>query len=78
MELIDYNGVPHLLRPVVVETDKVVPVLKWVVKEMEDRYKKFEIAGVRNIDSYNNLKRLAAQPREAPLHRGGDRRVGGT
>ncbi len=55
VELIDYNGVPHLLRPVVVETDKVVPVLKWVVKEMEDRYKKFEIAGVRNIDSYNNL-----------------------
>ena len=55
VELTDYNDVPHLLRPVVVETDKVVPVLKWVVKEMEDRYKKFEIAGVRNIDSYNKL-----------------------
>ena len=55
VELTDYNNVPHLLRPVVVETDKVVPVLKWVVKEMEDRYKKFEVAGVRNIDSYNKL-----------------------
>ena len=55
VELTSYNDVPHLLRPVVVETDKVVSVLKWVVHEMEERYKLFERTGVRNIDAYNRL-----------------------
>jgi S-DNA-T family DNA segregation ATPase FtsK/SpoIIIE len=55
VELSTYNDVPHLLRPVVVDVDKVVGVLKWVVHEMEERYKQFEARGVRNIDGYNKL-----------------------
>ena len=55
VELTGYNDVPHLLRPVVVEADKVVSVLKWVVNEMESRYKLYEQIGVRNIDGYNKL-----------------------
>jgi DNA segregation ATPase FtsK/SpoIIIE, S-DNA-T family len=55
VELATYNDVPHLLRPVVVDVDKVVGVLKWVVHEMDERYKLFESRGVRNIDGYNRL-----------------------
>lgn len=60
VELTTYNDVPHLLRPVVVDVDKVVGVLKWVVHEMEERYKQFEARGVRNIEGYNKL--AAGQP----------------
>ncbi|MBI2938840.1 MAG: DNA translocase FtsK 4TM domain-containing protein [Chloroflexi bacterium] len=55
VEMSMYNDVPHLLRPVVVDVDKVVGVLKWAVHEMEERYKRFEAASVRNIDGYNKL-----------------------
>lgn len=55
VELTTYNEVPHLLRPVVVDVDKVVGVLKWVVHEMEERYKQFEARGVRNIEGFNKL-----------------------
>lgn len=55
VELTSYNNVPHLLRPVVVDADRVVSVLKWVVKEMDDRYRQFEALGVRNLDGYNKL-----------------------
>ncbi|HLG52055.1 MAG TPA: DNA translocase FtsK 4TM domain-containing protein [Chloroflexota bacterium] len=55
VELTTYNDVPHLLRPVVVDADKVVGVLKWVVHEMDRRYKQFEALGVRNIEGYNKL-----------------------
>ncbi|MCI0437605.1 MAG: hypothetical protein L0177_00550 [Chloroflexi bacterium] len=53
VELTPYNGIPHLLTPVVVDTDKVVGLLKGVIREMFDRYRRMEEAGVRNIDSYN-------------------------
>ncbi|MGH2457438.1 MAG: DNA translocase FtsK 4TM domain-containing protein [Chloroflexota bacterium] len=55
VELTTYNDVPHLLRPVVVDVDKVVGVLKWAVHEMEERYKQFEARGVRNIEGFNKL-----------------------
>ena len=53
VELTPYNGVPHLLTPVVVETDQVVGLLKGVIREMMDRYRKMEELGVRNIEAYN-------------------------
>jgi S-DNA-T family DNA segregation ATPase FtsK/SpoIIIE len=66
VELTGYNDVPHLLRPVVVEADKVVSVLKWVVHEMEERYKLFEKLGVRNIDGYAKL--AEKRPDLQPMH----------
>ena len=53
VELTPYNGIPHLLTPVVVETDEVVGLLKGMVNEMLNRYRKMEEVGVRNIESYN-------------------------
>lgn len=54
VELTGYNGIPHLVAPVVVELERVVGVLKWVTREMDERYKKFSNAGARNIVDYNN------------------------
>ena len=53
VELTPYNGIPHLLTPVVVETDQVVDLLKGLIAEMMNRYRRMEEVGVRNIDSYN-------------------------
>ena len=53
VELTNYNGIPHLLAPVVVETEKVVGVLQWVLREMDLRYHKLAQAGTRNINEYN-------------------------
>lgn len=53
VELTPYNGIPHLLTPVVVNTDEVVGMLKGVISEMMDRYRRMEEIGVRNIDAYN-------------------------
>jgi DNA segregation ATPase FtsK/SpoIIIE-like protein len=53
VELTGYNGIPHLVAPVVVELERIVGVLKWVTREMDDRYKKFSDAGARNIEDYN-------------------------
>ncbi len=64
VELTSYNDDPHLLRPVVVDVDKVVDVLRWVVKEMDDRYRLFEKLSVRNIEGYNKIVngQSASQP----------------
>jgi S-DNA-T family DNA segregation ATPase FtsK/SpoIIIE len=62
VELTPYNGIPHLLTPVIVEPDKVVSALKWAVKEMEDRYKTFTEVGAKNIESYNNLAGFTSMP----------------
>ncbi len=56
LELSVYDGIPHLLSPVVTEPGKAVVALKWAVREMENRYRLMSTLGVRNIDSYN--KRL--------------------
>ncbi|MFQ5854058.1 MAG: DNA translocase FtsK 4TM domain-containing protein [Anaerolineae bacterium] len=53
VELTNYNGIPHLLAPVVVETDEVVGALRWGEREMDRRYKLFAEARTRNIDTYN-------------------------
>ncbi len=53
VELSGYNGIPHLLAPVVVDLDKVVTVLQWVTREMDMRYRKLSEAGARNILEYN-------------------------
>jgi S-DNA-T family DNA segregation ATPase FtsK/SpoIIIE len=57
LELSVYDGIPHLLTPVVTDPKKAVVALKWAVREMEERYKKMSKLGVRNIDGYN--QRLA-------------------
>ena len=53
VELTGYNGIPHLVSPVVVDLERIVGVLKWVTREMEERYKKFSASGARNIVDYN-------------------------
>jgi DNA segregation ATPase FtsK/SpoIIIE, S-DNA-T family len=53
LELSVYEGIPHLLAPVVTDPKKAVVALKWAVREMEERYKKMSKVGVRNLDGYN-------------------------
>jgi DNA segregation ATPase FtsK/SpoIIIE, S-DNA-T family len=53
LELSVYDGIPHLLTPVVTDPKKAVVALKWAVREMEERYKKMSKLGVRNIDGFN-------------------------
>jgi S-DNA-T family DNA segregation ATPase FtsK/SpoIIIE len=53
LELSVYDGIPHLLTPVVTDPSKAVVALKWAVREMEDRYRKMSKIGVRNIDGFN-------------------------
>ena len=53
LELSVYDGIPHLLTPVVTDPKKAVVALKWAVREMEDRYKNMSRLGVRNIDGFN-------------------------
>ncbi|MGY2810320.1 S-DNA-T family DNA segregation ATPase FtsK/SpoIIIE [Bradyrhizobium sp. USDA 4506] len=53
LELSVYDGIPHLLTPVVTDPKKAVVALKWAVREMEERYKRMAKLGVRNIDGYN-------------------------
>ncbi len=53
LELSVYEGIPHLLAPVVTDPRKAVVALKWAVREMEERYKKMSKTGVRNVDGYN-------------------------
>ncbi|MBM9593708.1 DNA translocase FtsK [Roseitranquillus sediminis] len=57
LELSVYDGIPHLLSPVVTDPKKAVVALKWVVAEMEERYRKMSKMGVRNIDGYNGRVR---------------------
>jgi DNA segregation ATPase FtsK/SpoIIIE, S-DNA-T family len=59
LELSTYEGIPHLLCPVITEAKKAASVLGWVVKEMENRYRLMTKEGVRNIDSYNAKHTLA-------------------
>ena len=66
VELTNYNGIPHLLAPVVVELERVVTVLQWVLREMDMRYRKLAEAGCRNIQEYNNLQ-LAGGTKKLPF-----------
>ena len=58
LELSTYEGIPHLLCPVITEAKKAASVLGWVVKEMESRYRLMTKEGVRNIDGYNSKHKL--------------------
>ncbi len=60
LELSVYDGIPHLLAPVVTDPKKAVVALKWTVKEMEDRYRRMSKIGVRNIASFNERARATA------------------
>src|SRR5580700_3386488 len=79
LELSVYDGIPHLLTPVVTDPKKAVVALKWAVREMEHRYKKMSKLGVRNIDGYNT--RVADAKRKGEklnrtVHTGYDRESG--
>jgi len=62
VELTGYNGIPHLLAPVIVDADKALSALHYAVKEMEQRYKQLAEVGVKNIDSFNELAGMQAMP----------------
>ncbi len=68
LELSAYDGIPHLLAPVVTDPKKAVLALKWTVREMEERYKKMSKLGVRNIDGFNE-KVEAARARGETIKR---------
>jgi S-DNA-T family DNA segregation ATPase FtsK/SpoIIIE len=61
LELSVYEGIPHLLHPVVTDPKKAVVALKWTVREMEDRYRRMSKLGVRNITGYNDRVRDALE-----------------
>ncbi len=62
VELTNYNGIPHLLTPVITEPEKILSSLKWAMAEMDRRYKLFQSVGVRNISSYNEMSGFQALP----------------
>jgi S-DNA-T family DNA segregation ATPase FtsK/SpoIIIE len=62
VELTGYNGIPHLLAPVVVDLERVVGTLQWVTREMDQRYKRFAKVGARNIEDFN--RRVVAGEQE--------------
>ncbi|MEX0810547.1 MAG: DNA translocase FtsK 4TM domain-containing protein [Dongiaceae bacterium] len=64
LELSVYDGIPHLISPVVTEPRKAIVALKWVVREMEDRYRAMSKLGVRNIEGYNQRIATAAEKGE--------------
>jgi S-DNA-T family DNA segregation ATPase FtsK/SpoIIIE len=79
LELSVYDGIPHLLTPVVTDPKKAVVALKWAVREMEERYKRMAKLGVRNIDGYNARlaeARLRGEELTRTVHTGFDRETG--
>ena len=79
LELSVYDGIPHLLTPVVTDPKKAVVALKWAVREMEERYKNMAKLGVRNIDGYNARLAEAGTKGEEPtrtVHTGFDKETG--
>ena len=67
VEMNGYNGVPHLLAPVVTDMEKVVGILRWAVTEMERRYQLLMRTGVRNLDAYHKRCRDLAPALETPM-----------
>ena len=62
MELTSYDGIPHLLTPVIVEPNKILSALRWATGEMDRRFKQFQEVKVRNIDAFNELSGFQAMP----------------
>lgn len=67
VELANYNGIPHLIAPVVTDPKKAAGALKWIVTEMETRYELFAAAGVRDIVRYNFLRTQEKKEEQSPL-----------
>lgn len=65
VELTNYNGIPHLLAPVVVDIEHVVTALSWITRQMDERYKLFHQVGARNLDEYN--RRMSRRKNEEGL-----------
>lgn len=79
LELSIYDGIPHLLTPVVTDPKKAVVALKWTVREMEDRYRKMSKMGVRNIDGFNQRiaqAKMKGEPIARTVQTGFDRDTG--
>jgi len=79
LELSVYDGIPHLLTPVVTDPKKAVVALKWAVREMEDRYRKMSKLGVRNLDGYNARvaeARAKGETLTRTVHTGYDKETG--
>ena len=62
VELTGYNGIPHLIAPVIVDPKQVLSALKWALHEMDQRYKQFAEVGARNIQTFNELSGFQAMP----------------
>lgn len=62
VELTNFNGIPHLLTPVITEPEKILSALKWSMAEMDRRYRLFQSVGVRNIQGYNEMSGFQALP----------------
>jgi S-DNA-T family DNA segregation ATPase FtsK/SpoIIIE len=79
LELSIYDGIPHLLTPVVTDPKKAVVALKWTVREMEERYRRMSKLGVRNIDGYNQRieqAKASGKPLKRTVQTGYDRETG--
>src|SRR2546425_4251002 len=79
LELSAYDGIPHLLSPVVTDPRKAVVALKWAVREMEDRYRKMSKMGVRGVEAFNERVRKAKDKGEVlkrTVQTGFDRETG--
>jgi S-DNA-T family DNA segregation ATPase FtsK/SpoIIIE len=79
LELTVYNGIPHLLAPVITDPQHAISALKWAVAEMEERYKRMAQLGVRSVDVYNNRVRSAlkrGEPLSRTVQTGFDSRTG--
>ena len=79
LELSVYDGIPHLLSPVVTDPKKAVVALKWAVKEMEERYRKMSKMGVRGVEAFNDRVRIAKEKGEVlkrTVQTGFDRETG--
>lgn len=79
LELSVYEGIPHLLSPVVTDPKKAVVALKWTVREMEERYRRMSKVGVRNIEGFNKRVREAGEAGETltrTVHTGYDQETG--
>src|SRR5476651_2021449 len=79
LELSVYDGIPHLLSPVVTDPRKAVVALKWAVREMEERYRKMSKLGVRGVEAFNDRIRKAKEKGEQltrTVHTGYDKESG--
>jgi S-DNA-T family DNA segregation ATPase FtsK/SpoIIIE len=79
LELTVYNGIPHLLAPVITDPQHAISALKWAVAEMEERYKRMAQLGVRSVDVYNNRVRSSlkrGEPLARTVQTGFDSRTG--